>query len=100
MDKKEPQQLQISPQTREKVESAKLFIERRYAKLIQQERQKKLEWEQLYKKMQSLNMSEDEQEMVRLGILHKEAERLRAARQKIDIRDFECLKVIGRGAFG
>lgn len=38
--------------------------------------------------------------MVRLGILHKEAERLRAARQKIDIRDFECLKVIGRGAFG
>jgi serine/threonine kinase 38 len=43
------------------VESAKLFIERRYAKLIQQERDKKVEWEQLYKKMQSLNMSDDEQ---------------------------------------
>lgn len=57
MDKKEQPPLQISQQTREKVESAKLFIERRYTKLIQQEREKKLEWEQLYKKMQSLNMS-------------------------------------------
>jgi len=40
------------------VESAKLFIERRYSKLIQQERDKKVEWEQLYRKMQSLNMSD------------------------------------------
>jgi len=38
--------------------------------------------------------------MVKMAILHKEAERLRQARQKLDIRDFECLKVIGKGAFG
>lgn len=54
----------------------------------------------LYKKMTSLNMSEDEQEMVKMGILRKETERLRATRKKIEIRDFECLKVIGKGAFG
>jgi hypothetical protein len=40
-DKKE---LAVSHQTKEKVEAAKLFIERRYTKLIQQEREKKENW--------------------------------------------------------
>lgn len=33
-------------------------------------------------------MSEDEQEILKTTILKKEAERLRVARKKIDIRDF------------
>jgi serine/threonine kinase 38 len=51
----------ISTQTKERVESAKLYIERRYSKLILQEKDKKENWDLLYKKMQSMNLSDDEQ---------------------------------------
>lgn len=82
------------------MESAKLFIERRYAKLILQEKDKKENWDLLYKKMQSMNLSENEQERVKLNILHKEAEQLRLARRRMSIKDYELIKIVGRGAFG
>lgn len=47
-----------------------------------------------------MNLSEGEQERVRLNILHKEAENLRMARKKITIKDYDLIKIVGRGAFG
>ena len=67
----------MSVSTKEKAISAKLYIERRYTKLIQSEMQKKLNWDQLYQKMNLLSIPEVEQEQIKSKILHKEAENLR-----------------------
>lgn len=57
-------------------------------------------WEMLVKKMEKLNLSEAEQELIKQDILHKEAELNRKMRKKITLKDFEPLSIIGRGAFG
>lgn len=54
----------------------------------------------LTKKMNLLNLSEAEQELIKQDILHKEAEINRRLRKKITVRDFDMLSIIGRGAFG
>ena len=54
----------------------------------------------LQKKMQKLNLSDAEQELIKQDILHKEAELNRKMRKKITVKDFEPLSIIGRGAFG
>lgn len=54
----------------------------------------------LTKKMNMLNLSESEQELIKQDILHKEAEINRRLRKKITVRDFDLLSIIGRGAFG
>ena len=50
--------------------------------------------------MDKLNLNEQEQEIIKQDILHKEAELNRKARRKISVFDFDPLKIIGRGAFG
>lgn len=45
-------------------------------------------------------MSEQEKELIKQEIQHKEAELYRMSRAKITVKDFEPLKIIGRGAFG
>lgn len=85
--KKEPQMSQL---TKEKVEAAKAFLESinfqidlninligKYSKLKQEEQEKKENWELLQKKMDNLNLSATEQELIKRDIMHKEAERLR-----------------------
>ena len=59
-----------------------------------------LAWEMLVKKMEKLNLSEAEQELIKQDILHKEAELNRKMRKKITLKDFDPLSIIGRGAFG
>lgn len=54
----------------------------------------------LVSKMEKLNLSEAEQELIKQDILHKEAELNRKMRKKITLKDFEPLNIIGRGAFG
>ena len=55
-------QVQASNQTREKAESAKAYIERKYAKLKSEEKEKKEAWDYLFMKMDKLNLSENEKE--------------------------------------
>lgn len=52
------------------------------------------------KLMQDLNLSEQEKELIKQEILHKESENYRLMRTKMTVRDFIPLKIIGRGAFG
>lgn len=52
------------------------------------------------KQMQDLNLSEQEKELIKQEILHKESENYRLMRTKMTVRDFIPLKIIGRGAFG
>ena len=108
----------MSSSAREKAESAKAYIERKYTKLKTEEKERKegaylsvsywprltrfalTAWDLLQKKMDKLNLNEQEQEIIKQDILHKEAELNRKARRKISVFDFDPLKIIGRGAFG
>ena len=66
-----PKEILVSASTKEKATSAKLYIERRYTKLIREEMEKKLNWEKLYEKMEMLSLPEHEKEQIKETILHK-----------------------------
>ena len=89
-----------SSNTKEKAELAKKHIEKKYQDMKEEERKKKDAWNNLFKKMEKLNLSPEEQEIVRKEILHKEAELHRMGRAKITVRHFDPVAIIGRGAFG
>ena len=91
---------QITKGMKDRAESAKAYIESKYQKLKKDESNRKQAWDILQHKMQKLNLSGAEQELIKQDILHKEAELNRKMRKKITTRDFEPLSIIGRGAFG
>ena len=59
---------------KEKAEAAKAFIESRYSKLKNDEKERKEAWDMLENKMMRLNLSETERELIKQDIMHKEAE--------------------------
>ena len=59
-----------------------------------------LDWELINKKLDSLNLNDKQKEEMRQNFLHIQAEQMRQARKKMNIREFEPLTIIGRGAFG
>ena len=90
----------ISTLAKERAEAAKAYIEQKYAKLKRDEAERKAAWTQLQQKMGELQLSTDEQDMIKQEIMHKEASALRDKRRKITVFDFEPVAIIGRGAFG
>ena len=90
----------ISSQTLEKAQVAKVYIEKKYNKLKENEEERKTDWEELQKKMFELQLTATEQNLIKHEILHKEAQNLREQRQKVSIHDFESISIIGKGAFG
>jgi serine/threonine kinase 38 len=50
--------------------------------------------------MDKMQLSPTEKELIKQEIQHKEAELFRLSRAKITVKDFDPLKIIGRGAFG
>lgn len=85
---------------KDRAENAKAYIEGKYQKLKKDESNRKQAFDILQTKMQKLNLSGAEQELIKQDILHKEAELNRKMRKKISTRDFEPHSIIGRGAFG
>ena len=73
--------------TKEKAEGAKAYIERKYAKLKNEEKEKKegkksliwisSAWDKLLKQMDKMNLSPTEKELIKQEIQHKEAELFR-----------------------
>jgi serine/threonine kinase 38 len=59
---------------KERAENAKAFIESRYNKLKNDEKERKEAWDMLENKMMRLNLSEQERELIKQDIMHKEAE--------------------------
>ena len=47
-----------------------------------------------------MHLSSTEQQLIKQEILHKEAEHLRKRRQKLSVRDFHPISIIGKGAYG
>jgi len=86
----------ISQKTFTKVSIVKEYIERKYnLKTL-----KNMEWNGILEKIDNLNLSESEKEKVKKNIFEKEVEKYRKNREKISIRDYKSLSIIGRGAFG
>ena len=86
----------ISQKTYTKVSIAKDYIERKYnLKTL-----KNLEWNGILEKIDNLNISELEKEKVKKNIFEKEISKNRKNREKLTIKDYESLSIIGRGAFG
>ena len=53
---------------REKAEGAKAYIERKYAKLKNEEKEKKEAWDKLIKQMDKMNLTADEKELIKQEI--------------------------------
>ncbi|CAD8088532.1 unnamed protein product [Paramecium primaurelia] len=100
MDPSKTQMLKLSQSTKERVEAAKQYIEKKYQKLLYEQKEKRDKWEQLIQKLTNLNYTQVEQQVIKQDLFHKEAEILRLQRQKLSIKDFESVEIIGRGAFG
>lgn len=70
-----PEQVhQPSNQTRERAEGVKAYIEGKYAKQKNEEKEKKEAWDKLLTQMDRMQLSAHEKELIKQEIQHKEAE--------------------------
>jgi serine/threonine kinase 38 len=90
----------ISATTQNRVIIAKNYIEKKYHMKKLEEDEKKKDWDLFNDKLDELNLTKEEKDMIRKDVLHKEGEFLRLTRRKMTIREFESIEIIGRGAFG
>jgi serine/threonine kinase 38 len=67
----------ISMKTMERVNIAKSYIEKKYSLKKEKEEEKKKDWDFFNKKMEELNLSTKEKDLIKKDVLHKEAEYLR-----------------------
>lgn len=81
--------LNVSSKTKEKAEIVKNYIEGKYARKKNEERERKEGWDLLKSKMDMLNLTPHEKELIKQDVLHKEAELNRKARKKISIYEYE-----------
>ena len=86
----------ISQKTYDKASIAKKYIERKY----NLRNTKRIEWNSLIEKIDSLNVPTSEKEKLKKDLYEKEVLKYRKQREKISIKDYESLAIIGRGAFG
>jgi len=86
----------ISQRTFDKVTVAKQYIESKYnMKTI-----KNLEWNEIIKRIDSLKICDKEKQKIKKELYRQEMAKLRKAREKQSIKDYESIAIIGRGAFG
>ena len=86
----------INQRTYDKVKIAKEYIERKY----NLKQSKSNEINAIIDKINSLEISDEEKLKMLSELRHVESEELRKNRRKQTIRDYESIKIIGRGAFG
>ena len=90
----------ISKETKEKAEIAKMYIQDKYQKLLEEEKQKQEYWDKQVNKMKDVNLTKNEQLLIKQDIFHQEALLNREKRKKLSPKHFKSLNIIGRGAFG
>ena len=86
----------INQRTFDKVKIAKEYIERKY----NLKATKSNAINAIIDKINSLQISDEEKLKMLSEFRHTETEELRKTRKKQTIRDYESIKIIGRGAFG
>lgn len=67
----------ISNKTLDRVQIAKSYIEKKYRLKKIQEEEKKRDWDNFHKKMDDLNLSSKEKDIIKKDVIKKEAEFLR-----------------------
>lgn len=86
----------ISQNTFDKVTIAKEYIERKYnLKNI-----KNLQINSIMEKLNALNIPQSDKDKIINDFYSKESQKIRKKREKITIRDYVPIHIIGRGAFG
>ncbi len=89
-------QKKINQRTFDKVTIAKQYIERKYnSKAI-----KNTEWNEIISKINTMNIPDNEKDLIKKNIYNQEVIKYRKSRTKQTIRDYVSIKIIGRGAFG
>jgi serine/threonine kinase 38 len=87
---------QISQKTYDRVKVAKEYIENKYnLKSVLSTK-----WSNILQKIQNLNINETQKLKIINEINQIESQKSRKIREKQTIREYESLKIIGRGAFG
>ena len=86
----------INQRTFDKVKIAKDYIERKY----NMKNTKSNEINTIIDRINSLQISDEEKLKMLTELRHVESKELRKNRKKQTVRDYESLKIIGRGAFG
>ena len=86
----------INQRTYDKVKIAKEYLTRKY----NLKQSKNNEFNAILDKINSLEISDEEKLKMLSELRHEESEELRKNRRKQTIRDYESIKIIGRGAFG
>ena len=86
----------ISQNTYDKVKIAKEYIERKYnLKTI-----KNLQINSIAERLNALNIPQEEKDKILNELYNKESQKIRKKREKLTVRDYESIQIIGRGAFG
>ena len=89
-------QKKISQKTYDRVKVAKEYIENKYnLKSVLSTK-----WSNILQKIQNLNINETQKMKIINEINEIESQKSRKIREKQTIREYESLKIIGRGAFG
>ena len=87
---------QISQRTYDRAKVAKEYIENKYnLKSVLTTK-----WSNIIQKIQNLNINEAQKLQIINEINQLESQKSRKYREKQTIREYESLKIIGRGAFG
>ncbi|ESO07978.1 hypothetical protein HELRODRAFT_98141 [Helobdella robusta] len=92
--------MRVSSYTEEKVNKVKSSLEDYYHNLINQHSERLNRLKQLENSMNNEGLTEEQKNEKRQLHAVRETEFLRMKRSKLNVNDFEHLKVIGRGAFG
>jgi serine/threonine protein kinase len=80
--------------------AAKMYIEQHYANLLQNQKERGERRLRLERKMENMKLTNKEQNDLRKELDKKESDFIRLKRRKLNQKDFETVKIIGRGAFG
>ena len=86
----------ISQRTFDKTTIAKTYIERKY----NLKNTKNMEWNEIMQKIDSLKVSDAQKEKIKAEMNERLFSKFRRQREKLTIRNYESLSIIGRGAFG
>lgn len=90
----------FSTTTMENARKAKVSMEQFYENLLIQDRDRTNRWRKLEISMEEMALVEEERDAHRKQHAQKETQFLRLRRSRLGKKDFKCLKIIGRGAFG
>lgn len=91
---------ELSAETKTKIEICKKFIQKKYYKNFEEEQKRHDYYSKIIKKMQIMDLNDEERQMVQDHLIENEINYLRQKRTKQTISEFKTINIIGKGAFG